>query len=51
MSRAFSHSWHDGDHVLRVDITDLVEYGTGRGGDRMYELTVRKEGDGCCVAV
>ena len=27
--------------MLRVDISDLVDYGTGRGGDRMYELTVR----------
>lgn len=41
MARAFSYSWRDGDHVLRVDISDLVDYGTGRGGDRMYELTVR----------
>ena len=37
MARAFSHSWRDDDHVLRVDITDLA--------DRAYELTVR------CVAL
>ena len=53
MARAFSYSWRDGDHVLRVDISDLVDYGTGRAGDRMYELTVRRDGmrgdDWICV--
>lgn len=39
MSRTFSHSWFEGDHALRVDITDIVEVGRGRN-DKMYELTV-----------
>ena len=39
MSRTFSHSWFEGDHALRVDITDIVEVGRGRS-DKMYELTV-----------
>lgn len=42
MARTFSHSWRDGDHVLRVDISDLV----GGGGDRLYELTVREQTEG-----
>jgi hypothetical protein len=43
LSRAFSYSWYDGDHVLRLDIIDIVEVGTQmakRGADKMYELTV-----------
>ncbi len=39
MSRTFSHSFYENDHVLRVDITDLVEVGRGRN-DKMYELTL-----------
>lgn len=39
MSRSFSHSWFEGNHALRVDITDIVEVGRGRS-DKMYELTV-----------
>lgn len=43
MSRAFSHSWYDQEHVLRLDIIDFVEVGAQMAknrGDKMYELTV-----------
>ena len=44
LSRAFSYSWYDGDHVLRIDIVDIVEVGSQMVGknrnDKMYELTV-----------
>lgn len=43
MSRAFSYNWYDGDHILRVDIVDIVEVGSAmarNGNDRMYELTI-----------
>lgn len=44
MSRAFSYSWYDQEHVLRLDIIDIVEVGTQiakNRSDKMYELTVR----------
>lgn len=28
MSRSYSYTWHIGDHVLRLDIFDIVEVGT-----------------------
>jgi len=43
LSRAFSYNWYDGDHMLRVDIIDIVEVGTSmakRTSDKMYELTL-----------